>query len=207
VAAVPTTPKGRRTRALILEAARQVFAREGYVTLRMSDVASEAGVSMGALYRYFQNKEDLFVHLMGDIHEELFEASRAQAHDFRTAPYDALLEANRGYLGHYRDNRDVMRAFIEAATVDTRFRDIWWGMRQRHVERFVHALEAAHGISRVDGVDTALVAEAMASMVEQSAYAWFAHEELNAAPVTLENAAHVVARIWYRAFFDRQSPA
>lgn len=201
MAAIPTTPKGRRTRRQILEAARRVFARAGYVTLRMGDVAAEAGVSMGALYRYFQNKQDLFVNLMGDIHEELFEASRASEHDFRRAPYEALLEANRGYLGHYQENRDVMRAFIEATTVDRRFRDVWWRMRSRHVERFVHALAKHHGVTEVDGVGAAVVAEAMASMVEQSAYAWFAHEELNRAPVPVETAAEVVSRVWYRAFF------
>lgn len=168
----------------------------------MSDVAAEAAVSMGALYRYFENKEDLFVHLMGGIHEELFKASRAGDRDFVTAPYETLLEANRGYLAHYYENRDVMRAFIEAMTVDARFRDVWSRMHTRHVERFVHALRTAHGVSEVDGVDATLVAEAMASMVEQCAYAWYAHEDLNAAPVAVDTAAKVVARIWYRAFFD-----
>ncbi len=199
--AQPTTPKGRRTRSHILDCARKVFAHAGYVTLRMADVAEEAGVSMGALYRYFQNKEDLFVNLIGDIHEELFEASAARVHDFATAPYDALVEANRGYLAHYYDNRDVMRAFIEATTVDERFRDVWWGMRTRHVERFVHALNKAYGIDRVDGVPARQVAEAMAAMVEQCAYVWFAQEAMNEAPMSVDTAADVVAGVWYRAFF------
>lgn len=197
----PTTPKGRRTRSHILDCARKVFAHAGYVTLRMADVAEEAGVSMGALYRYFQNKEDLFVNLIGDIHEELFEASAARTHDFATAPHDALVEANRGYLAHYYDNRDVMRAFIEATTVDQRFRDVWWGMRTRHVERFVHALNKAHGIDRADGVPARQVAEAMAAMVEQCAYVWFAQEAMNEAPMSVDTAADVVAGVWYRAFF------
>lgn len=36
-------------------------------------------------------------------------------HRFATSPYEALLEANAGYLPTYYDNRYVMRAFIEAA--------------------------------------------------------------------------------------------
>ena len=74
---MPTTPKGRRTRSRLLASARTVLARNGYVALKMIDVAEEAGVSLGALYRYFRNKEDLFRALVDGIHEALFEASRA----------------------------------------------------------------------------------------------------------------------------------
>jgi len=200
----PPTLKGRRTHGHLLNCARRVFARMGYVTLTMSEVAKEAKVSMGALYRYFQNKDDLFVNLVGDIHEDLFQASRAVEHDFAADPYNALLEANRGYLAHYYENRDVMRALMEAVAVDERFRDVWWKMRNRHVERFVHALRQAHGIEQVDGVAARTVTEALASLVEQSAYTWFAQEELNEEPIPVKTAAQVVTGIWYRTFFGDQ---
>ena len=202
----PQTTKGQRTRKNILNCARKVFARAGYVTLRMSDVAEESGVSMGALYRYFQNKDDLFVNLIGDIHEQMFSASRASEHDFAADPYQALLVANRGYLKHYHENRDVMRALIEAGTVDERFRDVWWQMRRRHIDRFVYALKTSHGIETVSGVSVRTVVESMASLVEQSAYTWFAQEELNDKPISVETAAQVVTRVWYRTFFEKELP-
>ena len=46
-------------RAKILEAAWKVFARHG-LTATMAEVAAEAGVSYGLVYRYFVNKEALF---------------------------------------------------------------------------------------------------------------------------------------------------
>ena len=202
----PQTTKGQRTRKNILNCARKVFARAGYVTLRMSDVAEESGVSMGALYRYFQNKDDLVVNLIGDIHEQMFSASRASEHDFAADPYQALLAANRGYLKHYHENRDVMRALIEAGTVDERFRDVWWQMRRRHIDRFVYALKTSHGIETVSGVSVRTVVESMASLVEQSAYTWFAQEELNDKPISVETAAQVVTRVWYRTFFEKELP-
>ena len=200
---VPTTPKGRRTRKRVLASARRVLARDGYVALKMTDVASEAGVSLGALYRYFGNKEDLFRALVDGIHEGLFEASRAPNADLATDPRAALLEANRGYLTLYSDNRDVMRALIEASTVDKRFRSVWWAMRNRHVDRFVGAVAAKCGIRSVGGVPVRLVAEAMAAMVEQCAYVWFAQEEqLSEHPVSVDDAAAIVTRIWHDAFFQ-----
>ncbi len=198
----PQTTKGFKTRAKILKCARKVFAHSGYVTLRMSDVASESGVSMGALYRYFKNKDDLFINLIGDIHEDMFKASRSHEYDFSNEPFEALLAANKGYLAHYHENRDVIRALIEAGTVDNRFRDVWWKMRNRHVDRFVHALKKSHEIETVDGVPAYLIVESMASLVEQSAYTWFAQEELNVKPISVEVAAQIVTRIWYRTFFN-----
>lgn len=201
VSAEPTTPKGRRTREHLVSAGRTVFARHGYVNARMSDVADEANISMGGLYRYFANREDLFVQVIADLHEDLYQASVAKNHDFRTEPYEALVEANRGYLALYSEQRDVMRAFIQAAHVEDRFRDFWWHMRNRHIERFVTALEKVHGITEVNGVDARLAAESTACMVEQAAYVWYAQHQLHGSEVDLDDAARTVAHAWHSTFF------
>lgn len=203
--AVPTTPKGRRTWQHLLESARRVFARDGYVNTRMADIADEAELSMGALYRYFENKESLFEHLVADIHEELFTASRAATHRFATEPFEALREANLGYLRHYYDHRDVMRTLVEAAAVDPHFREIWWQMRARHSARFTQAVHDEFGISSLAGIDAAIAADAMTCMVEQVAYVWYAHEDIHHRTVDLEQAAEVVTRAWHRLFFAPDS--
>ncbi len=201
MSAQPTTPKGLRTRAHLVDSGRKVFARDGYVSARMSDVAQEAAISMGGVYRYFANKEDLFAQVIADVHEELFEASSVHEHDFASEPYESLVEANLGYLKRYNEQRDVMRAFIQAAHVEDRFRDFWWRMRNRHVERFVRALAEVHGITEVNGVDAALVAESVACMVEQSAYVWYAQHDLHGSEVDLDEAARTVSYAWYATFF------
>ena len=197
----PITPKGRRTRLRILDAARTVLARTGYVTLRMADVAAEAGLSMGALYRYFENKEDVFDNLIGDIHQDLYFASTGSGYSLADDPYNALLSANRGYLAHYYENRDVLRVLVEVMTVDTRFRDIWWAMRQRHINRFLKAYRAANTGNKLSDDEAARLCEALSAMVEMSAYAWFAQEEMNDTPISIDQAAETVSRIWYAAFF------
>jgi AcrR family transcriptional regulator len=44
-------------REAILAAAERVFSERGFVGVRMSDVAAEAGLATGTLYNYFENKE------------------------------------------------------------------------------------------------------------------------------------------------------
>ena len=57
-------PKFRRRKAdrpgEIVEAAMAVFAERGFAAAKLDDIARRAGVSKGALYLYFETKEDLF---------------------------------------------------------------------------------------------------------------------------------------------------
>ncbi|MDB5419875.1 MAG: transcriptional regulator, TetR family [Phenylobacterium sp.] len=57
-------PKFRRRKAArpgeIVEAALAVFAEKGFAAARLEEIAARAGVSKGALYLYFETKEDLF---------------------------------------------------------------------------------------------------------------------------------------------------
>ncbi|MEA2331902.1 MAG: hypothetical protein QOH58_2040 [Thermoleophilaceae bacterium] len=206
MSAIPATTKGLRTRRKILDAARRVFARDGYVEARMSDVAAEAGTSNGGLYRYFANKQELFAVLIADLHTQLYEASGSTEAAFADDPYESLLQANTGYLTTYWENRDVMRAFIQAAAVDPRFQRIWWDMRQRHVKRFTKAIKSAYSVSRVAGVPVEVATDAMACMVEQCAYVWFAHEELNTRRVKARDAARIVTHAWYTTHFPDGPP-
>jgi AcrR family transcriptional regulator len=198
----PTTPKGKATLSRILSAGRDVFGESGYVSMRMSDLAERAGLSMGALYRYFDNKDDVFLSIIHDIHNELYAASRTNGDGgFRTAPYETILEANLGYLTHYRSHRKVMRAFIEATMVDQRYRDMWWYMRERHIVRVSSALQRDHGISKFDTIPARTVIESLASMTEQSAFVWYADADADAVLLSVEEAAKVVSDIWYLTLF------
>jgi AcrR family transcriptional regulator len=47
----------------ILEAARRMFEAKGFLNTTLQDVAKEAEISVGLIYRYFQSKEDIFASL------------------------------------------------------------------------------------------------------------------------------------------------
>jgi AcrR family transcriptional regulator len=78
-------PVAARTR--LLDAARELFAREGYQHVSIQDVLNQAGLSRGALYHHFKSKTDLF--------EAVLEATETEI-------AAALLAAGRG-AGSSRD--------------------------------------------------------------------------------------------------------
>ena len=57
----------RRTQ--ILDAAMVCFAKRGFHQASMHDISAEAGISVGLIYRYFENKEDV-IRAMADRHKE-----------------------------------------------------------------------------------------------------------------------------------------
>ena len=65
----PLDPKGQVTKSdnfdassylARFEATREVFEREGFLTARIADIASTAGLSQGSFYHYFDSKEQIF---------------------------------------------------------------------------------------------------------------------------------------------------
>ncbi|CAH1691309.1 TetR/AcrR family transcriptional regulator [Hyphomicrobiales bacterium] len=198
----PNTPKGRATLQRILDTGAEVFGEVGYVQMRMSDLAERAGLSMGALYRYFDNKDDVFLAIIHDIHNELYAAGTpADEYRFKTAPLETIYEANRGYLAHYAKHGRVMRAFIEATMVDGRYTHMWWYMRERHIRRVASALARDHGLREVNGQPVRMVLETLVSMTEQSAFVWFARPVPEATPPRLEDAVKMITMLWYNSFF------
>ncbi len=64
----------KNTKQKILVAGRRIFAEKGYSHTRIQDLLKAAGVSPGAFYNYFSNKEELFLELVREAGEALRES-------------------------------------------------------------------------------------------------------------------------------------
>src|SRR5437764_11609503 len=56
--------RAAQTYQRLLDAAQVVFARRGFDGAQTPEIAREAGVSTGALYRYFDDKRQVFVEMI-----------------------------------------------------------------------------------------------------------------------------------------------
>lgn len=61
---------GIKTKANILDAAMQVFSTRGYAGASIRTIAKAAGISIGGVYLYFKNKEELYLDLIQSRIEE-----------------------------------------------------------------------------------------------------------------------------------------
>ena len=57
------TERTRATRRKLLDAAKRIFAQDGFEAARLEDIAAGAGYTRGAFYANFKSKEDIFFAL------------------------------------------------------------------------------------------------------------------------------------------------
>lgn len=97
-----TLPRSNRdrteaTRHALLDAARALFASKGYGDTSTPEVSSAAGTTRGALYHHFEDKRDLFRHVLLRETEAVTADIRAAA-PAALAPREALIAGSRAYL-------------------------------------------------------------------------------------------------------------
>jgi TetR/AcrR family transcriptional regulator, fatty acid metabolism regulator protein len=102
-------------RRLILDAAVRVFARQGFHTCRVSDIADEAGVAYGLVYHYFQSKDEVLDTLFLERWNVMLEAISET--DAQQVPARDKLYAIASFIiESYRHDPDLMKVIIVEVT-------------------------------------------------------------------------------------------
>jgi TetR/AcrR family fatty acid metabolism transcriptional regulator len=124
-------------RRLILDAAVRVFARKGYHTCRVGDIAEEAGVAHGLLYHYFRSKEELLETIFRETWRELLGAVQSVEETDETAR-ERLAGIAKILLRSWRRDPDLVRVLVREVT------------RSSHLQERILEIDAAFaGLERV----------------------------------------------------------
>jgi TetR/AcrR family transcriptional regulator, fatty acid metabolism regulator protein len=102
-------------RQLILEAAVRVFARQGFHTCRVSDIADEAGVAYGLVYHYFSSKDQILDTLFTERWSVLLSViADTDAQDI--AAREKLRAIAAFIIDSYRHDPELMKVIIVEVT-------------------------------------------------------------------------------------------
>ncbi len=102
--------KKEDVRRRILEAAKKIFFRKGFMDANLEEVAELAGVAKGTLYRYFENKAQIYVAVLSH-NGRSFEKKLLKALDPQATPTEALRQVSRFYMQHYVENPEYFQIF------------------------------------------------------------------------------------------------
>ncbi len=163
-------------REAILEAAERAFLSAGYHQAKMSDVAREAGVSIGTLYNYFDSKEQVFSSLVEAVRKEFFETL-----DSAEGTEDALDRAFalvRAALEHIEERGELFAMYMRMGVVSEG--DIGRVLGEHHESGYLHylgLLEAALAEAQSKGklrkdVAPAILAGSLAGNVNAVVFRW-----------------------------------
>jgi AcrR family transcriptional regulator len=114
----PKEDQSARTRVALLDAARALFAERGYSATGTEDIVQVAGVTRGALYHHFVDKQDLFeavyTTLQNDLLERILTAARA---DPEARVWERIRRGVNEYLDHSMEPTVQRIVLVEAPAV------------------------------------------------------------------------------------------
>jgi TetR/AcrR family transcriptional regulator, fatty acid metabolism regulator protein len=99
----------------ILDAAITVFARQGFHSTRVSDIADEAGVAYGLVYHYFDSKDEVLTELFTERWSLLLTAIE-EADASAESPRSKLAAVAAFIVDSYQHNPELMKVIIVEVT-------------------------------------------------------------------------------------------
>jgi TetR/AcrR family transcriptional regulator, fatty acid metabolism regulator protein len=126
-------------RRQLLEAAVKVFAKKGFHSARVGDIAEEAGVAYGLVYHYFDSKEALLETIFRTTWTEML--ARVREVEAAGVPAsEAVRQVTALLLRTWRRDPDLVRVLVREVTRNQHV--------QREIEEITAAMQALEGIVR-----------------------------------------------------------
>ncbi len=98
-----------KRKEIILLAAQKLFSKKGISGVNMRDIAREAGVSVGFIYRYFSGQADIFLELFESGASELHRRITAAVEGDTRRPFRVLA---RTYINYLHENNMFYQMMI-----------------------------------------------------------------------------------------------
>jgi AcrR family transcriptional regulator len=168
----------------ILDAAAQVFARQGYGRASVDDIATASDTSKGGVYFHFPNKEAIFLALLdrlAGLLRERTERAMAEA----TGPAARLDAALSTMLRTFAGHRALARLFlVDALGASPLFNARILGIQDEFVRLIRRNLDEAIAAGAMPAVDTEITSIAWFGALFQVVTRWL----LTGRPAHLEDA-------------------
>jgi AcrR family transcriptional regulator len=165
----PVGPRAMRTRKKLLGVAEGLFARDGYANVSLGDIAQQSGVSLGTVYQYFADRDDIVATLAG---ESALRMLNLGADNWNAATGRlGLRRAVSAIVTIHWENRDFFSLWETASHSDARLGELrreWVGSFRRSFARsLARGMKSGHVRSGLDPEETA---RAMSLMVSAYCY-------------------------------------
>jgi AcrR family transcriptional regulator len=142
----------------ILDIATEVFTRKGLAGTKISDIAEEAHISQGLLYRYFSNKEKAFAAVIERATQGTAAISKT-ALEHSGSPWDKLSWLTEQLLNGVSQHPTYYQLFSQAFSIPGRIQEISEDIEpiMRAIQRLIEDGQVAGLIVEGDSEQLALL--------------------------------------------------
>jgi AcrR family transcriptional regulator len=165
----PVQERSRATLEALIEAAAQVFVRDGYAQATTEAIAARAGVSIGSFYQYFEDKEALLVTLAERHVDEGNARIAARLLQVAGRPLDELVAALVAEMfDHHRARPELHRILFQDAPYPDALRLRMVDHHLRVVEAVEALLGATPGVEGISRVQVYLAVHTVEGIAHQA---------------------------------------
>jgi len=136
--------RSRRSYEALLAAAEELFAQHGYDAIGTPEIAQKAGVSVGTFYRYFDDKNEVYLEItrrmMVSAYKETIEQLRPE-HFVGRARHETISDACAILFDHVLSRPQLTRSFMEMSLRDTNVAELRRAFEQLGCQRLAALIE------------------------------------------------------------------
>lgn len=164
-----------QTKEKLLAAAKEEFMEKGYQKASLRSICKRAGVTTGALYFFFQDKEDLFASLVKEPVDRLFLIMRKH--------YEEELQQVDRMTGITADHSDDFE--VAMATVDYLYQyyeEFTLVITKSQGSKYEHVVDELIAVSEKHYrlLSDAMTAKCHGARIEDELIHWFCHVQIDA---------------------------
>lgn len=111
------TIKTKETFDNIVKVAHRQFSKRGYKNTSIHIIAKKAKLSVGCIYKYFKNKDELYKYIISEEQIKIKDYINLRIKDYSTR-FDKEVEGLRAWLFYVRENPNVYKLIWESLFYD-----------------------------------------------------------------------------------------
>lgn len=203
--AEPMSARGQKRRELIKAAARVVLEKVGYHAMKVTDVATEAGVAVGLFYHYFADLKTVTLEVLHDFLDELAETP----HDEPADRFDMIFIPTLVWANAYEEHPGLMRCLVQVADEVPEFMDLWNKLNATWSRRVAKNIVRRFPEGQLGENFSLSIAYALGSMVDGLINEVYVNrnDDLRKLLRSPREVAELLSALWYRALYMENPPA
>ena len=196
-------PSEAQTRNRILEAARRLFAKQGFDGTTTRDLAQAAGVAEGTLFRHFVNKKAILVEVATQGWVEILTDLLTELSEMGS--YKAVAQVMRNRMWNLQKNSDLMRVCFMEAQFHPDLRD---RVQSEVIDKMTDVAEAFFQTAMEKRIyrqmDPKLVARVFLGMFAVAGFSYNTLIEPEASPQQMQDMAEGLADIFLNGVLNKE---
>jgi len=160
----------------ILEAAERVFAKKGFAATTIDEIAQEAEFSKGAMYGYFNSKEDLFLSLIQEKLDEI-EGRFRKVVESSDDPETKIRDLVETHLTFFEEDRDFFQIIASeqprlGVETESRLRENMRGRCIRGLDLIEEVMKDAVSAGVLKEIEPRLLATGLVGIIHSFTANW-----------------------------------